>query len=102
MNRTQRATAAGACIAVVVLGALLLRRRRRDGAAWQDDQDSARLPTAHAFGHAFFDCGCADLYLCPASDGVECPRHSGFSVCCDRPSAHVAVREEDVVRTPPG
>jgi hypothetical protein len=37
-------------------------------------------------------CGCPDLYYCPASDDIECPRHSGFDVCCDRPEEHVGVR----------
>lgn len=37
------------------------------------------------------DCGCADLYFCPASDDVECPRHGGFDICCDRPERHVPV-----------
>jgi hypothetical protein len=30
----------------------------------------------------FFDCGCSDIYYCPQSNEVECPRHSGFNVCC--------------------
>ena len=38
------------------------------------------------------DCGCADIYYCPQSDDIECPRHSGFDVCCDRLDLHVAVR----------
>jgi hypothetical protein len=32
---------------------------------------------------------CPDAYLCPASGDLECPRHSGFTVCCDRPDEHV-------------
>jgi hypothetical protein len=38
------------------------------------------------------DCGCPDLYFCPRSDSIECPRHSGFDVCCDRPGDHISVR----------
>lgn len=40
------------------------------------------------------DCGCPDLYYCPSSQDIECPRHSGFKVCCDRPDAHVSVRSQ--------
>lgn len=32
---------------------------------------------------------CPDAYLCPASGDLECPRHSGFTICCDQPAAHV-------------
>ncbi len=35
------------------------------------------------------DCGCPDLYLCAVSGEVECPRHSGFDTCCDRPQHHL-------------
>lgn len=38
------------------------------------------------------DCGCVDLWFCPRSGDIECPRHSGFSVCCDRYEDHVPVR----------
>jgi hypothetical protein len=34
---------------------------------------------------------CPDVYLCfsgPRPE-LECPRHGGFSVCCDRPGEHV-------------
>ncbi|MGW1436896.1 hypothetical protein ACWD7M_16795 [Streptomyces griseus] len=30
---------------------------------------------------------CPDVYLC--GDEYECPRHGGFTVCCDRTEAHV-------------
>ncbi|MFG2072179.1 hypothetical protein [Nonomuraea maritima] len=45
----------------------------------------------------FYDCGCPDIYFCPASDEVECPRHSGFSACCDLVPGHIPVR----THTPP-
>lgn len=34
---------------------------------------------------------CPDAYLCLTADipEVECPRHSGFDVCCDRPEFHI-------------
>lgn len=37
---------------------------------------------------------CPDVYLCQGE--TECPRHSGFTVCCDQPERHVQVytREE--------
>jgi len=38
------------------------------------------------------DCGCPDIYYCPVSDEIECPRHSGFTTCCDRIGEHVTVR----------
>jgi hypothetical protein len=38
------------------------------------------------------DCGCADIYYCPASDAIECPRHGGFDTCCNRVAAHLPVR----------
>ncbi|WP_393167808.1 hypothetical protein [Nonomuraea marmarensis] len=40
----------------------------------------------------FYDCGCSDIYFCPASEEVECPRHSGFNVCCAEISRHIPVR----------
>ncbi|MFH8483118.1 hypothetical protein [Streptomyces sp. NPDC018055] len=30
---------------------------------------------------------CPDAYTC--GDEYECPRHGGFTVCCDRAEAHV-------------
>jgi hypothetical protein len=38
------------------------------------------------------DCGCPDVYYCPSSEDIECPRDSGFDVCCDRTREHVPVR----------
>jgi hypothetical protein len=38
------------------------------------------------------DCGCADVYYCPTSREIECPRHSGFTTCCDRTEEHLLVR----------
>ena len=52
---------------------------------------TSREVIASAWGQVVYDCGCPDLYYCPASAGVECPRHSGFDVCCDRPADHVPV-----------
>jgi hypothetical protein len=40
----------------------------------------------------FFDCGCPDIYFCPTSQEIECPRHSGFTVCCDAVDRHIPVR----------
>jgi hypothetical protein len=37
------------------------------------------------------DCGCPDMFYCPTTDDVECPRHGGFSVCCDGEDLHVPV-----------
>lgn len=37
------------------------------------------------------DCGCPDTYYCPASDAMECPRHSGFDTCCDQQDEHIPV-----------
>jgi len=31
---------------------------------------------------------CPDGYYCPASGDFECPRHSDFQICCDRPGEH--------------
>lgn len=44
----------------------------------------------------FFDCGCPDIYFCPTSQEVECPRHSGFTMCCDAVDLHIPAR----TRTP--
>lgn len=34
---------------------------------------------------------CPDAYLCVSGEEpeIECPRHGGFTVCCDRPDLHV-------------
>jgi hypothetical protein len=37
----------------------------------------------------FSDCGCSDIYYCSRSGEVECPRHSGFDVCCDALDQHI-------------
>ena len=55
------------------------------GDQYRDQIDAAR-------GRGVNDCGCPDIYYCPSSDGIERPRHSGFSVCCDRLDLHVPVR----------
>jgi hypothetical protein len=47
---------------------------------------------AAAWTRVAVDCGCQDVYFCPAAGGIECPRHSGFDVCCDRLSEHVPAR----------
>ncbi|MER6828921.1 hypothetical protein ABT352_23270 [Streptosporangium sp. NPDC000563] len=31
---------------------------------------------------------CPEVYFCPTSGDVECPRHGGFDVCCAWPGAH--------------
>jgi hypothetical protein len=38
-----------------------------------------------------YDCRCPDMYYCPAGEEVECPRHSGFDICCDRLDEHIPV-----------
>jgi hypothetical protein len=32
---------------------------------------------------------CPDAYYCPTTGETECPRHGGFTVCCDAPARHV-------------
>lgn len=49
---------------------------------------------ASAWGGVVYDCGCPDMYYCPTGGEVECPRHSGFAVCCDRPEGHLPVPDE--------
>lgn len=49
-------------------------------------------PTLRALGDEIWDCGCPDIYYCPAGGEMECPRHSGFTVCCSAPEDHVPVR----------
>lgn len=51
----------------------------------------AREVIEAAWGRVAFDCGCPEVYCRPRSSEVECPRHSGFSVCCDRSAGHVSV-----------
>jgi hypothetical protein len=48
--------------------------------------------TAEAWTRVKWDCGCPDVFFCPSAEEIECPRHSGFDVCCERPDLHVAVR----------
>lgn len=31
---------------------------------------------------------CDEAYFCPTSGEIECARHGGFDVCCDRPDLH--------------
>lgn len=38
---------------------------------------------------------CPDAYYCPASREMECPRHSGFSVCCDHPEHHLGQARDE-------
>ncbi|WP_322778893.1 hypothetical protein [Frankia sp. Cas4] len=47
---------------------------------------------SRAWERVVYDCGCPDIYYCPSADDIECPRHSGFGVCCDRVPEHVSVR----------
>jgi hypothetical protein len=57
-----------------------------------------------AWARVVYDCGCPDLYYCPQSHNIECPRHGGFDTCCARPDEHVlapncrGVRWETVAR----
>ena len=52
---------------------------------------ASREDVEAAWNRVVSDCGCPDRYFCPASGDVECPRHGGFDVCCDRPGDHVPV-----------
>ncbi|KGM01707.1 hypothetical protein [Cellulomonas cellasea] len=100
---TRWAAATGALGLVLAVVALRgVRRGRDDLAAWRvHDLDGVSLPSAHAFGDDYLDCGCPDLCFCPVAGAVECPRHSGFSVCCERPADHVPLRtvpgDDDIV-----
>jgi hypothetical protein len=47
-----------------------------------------------AWADVVYDCSCPDLYYCPTSREVECAKHGGFSVCCNRPDEHVTVPHE--------
>ena len=58
--------------------------------------------TLRAFGAEIWDCGCTDIYFCPTSKEMECPRHSGFAVCCAAPEAHILVRPLAVDASSPG
>ena len=53
-----------------------------------------------AWASVIHDCGCPDLYFCPASGDVECPVHSGFNVCCDPLDEHVPVPSDLRVAEP--
>jgi hypothetical protein len=48
---------------------------------------------AAAWARVVNDCGCSDRYFCPTAGDIECPRHSGFATCCNRPRRHVPVTE---------
>lgn len=47
---------------------------------------------AAAWARVLNDCGCPDVYYCVTSGEIECPRHSGFDVCCDRVDEHLPAR----------
>lgn len=47
------------------------------------------MSIAVAWSRVVHDCGCPDIYYCPAADEFECPRHSGFGTCCNRTDEHV-------------
>jgi hypothetical protein len=84
-----------AVAAGLAVGLIALRRRRAELeriVAAEREWELAEKPTLRAFGDEIWDCGCADLYFCPASEELACPRHSGFGVCCASPEAHVLVR----------
>ncbi|MFK0288278.1 hypothetical protein ACIQVL_48575 [Streptomyces sp. NPDC090499] len=36
---------------------------------------------------------CPDVYHCPSSGDSECPRHSGFTVCCNQTDKHVLLQD---------
>lgn len=83
-------------LAVAAAVALLITRasRRRNRAArWPDDlHDDVEWPLLYAYGDTIGDCGCPDIYFCPASSELECPRHSAFTTCCNQPEQHLPVR----------
>ncbi len=56
-----------------------------------DDVTEAAI--AAAWERVSSDCGCPDIYFCPTSGDIECPRHGGFDVCCDAPTLHVSARK---------
>lgn len=94
--------AAASAVAILVIAVVRARRGGEDLTGWLiHDLEGVTLPSAHAFGDDYWDCGCPDLYFCPAAGEVQCSRHSGFSVCCDREADHVPLRtlprEEDIV-----
>lgn len=37
-------------------------------------------------------CG-TDIYWCPTAGRMECPAHSGFDVCCERPERHTPLAQ---------
>jgi hypothetical protein len=63
-----------------------------------DIPDGDEEPVEYASGDKFFDCGCPDQYYCAASRETECPRHSGFSRCCDRPAEHIPLKNQHDLR----
>lgn len=54
---------------------------------------------AAAWTRVVNNCGCGDLYFCPTAGDIECPRHSGFTTCCNRPRRHLPVTAPEP--TPP-
>lgn len=60
------------------------------------EQGNYKDATEAAWQGVMWDCGCPDIYFCPAVGEIECPRHSGFDVCCDRPDDHIPVRGNDM------
>jgi hypothetical protein len=59
-----------------------------------DERTNAVRPRQVELLHELADCSCPDLYCCPTSREVECAKHGGFSVCCNRPDEHVTVPHE--------
>ncbi|RIJ78767.1 hypothetical protein D1871_02205 [Nakamurella silvestris] len=63
-----------------------------------DIPDDDELPVEYGFGVTFLDCGCPDQFFCPRVGEVECPRHSGFTRCCDRTTEHVRLKSQQELR----
>lgn len=62
------------------------------------DPRSHEEAIASAWTRVVFDRGCSDIYFCPASDDIECSRHGGFDICCDRTDEHVPVQMPQMLR----
>jgi hypothetical protein len=72
-------------------GALTFGRASTPSSGYVEVVEASHELVVSAWGRVAFDCGCPDLYYCPKSGDVECPRHSGFGTCCDDVEAHISV-----------
>ena len=88
------------CVPGVMTWLGLFVRSTTTPAFWQGHRQAHGGWIEAAWLRSVSDCGCPDVYYCPASDGVECPRHGGFGTCCDRTDNHIAVPVTLRVRHP--